>query len=461
MKSKYLYALLFATCLYSCDDTTSGIGQSTIPEADKIPAGVTSYKIRTQSILADSVFARTNTAYLGNYTDKDYGKFTADFIAQFYCNDNFKFNDHVQNVTDVRLFMEYSNFFGDPINAMRLQVDTLDTLIPSDSTTYYTSVDPKKFYNEKALPVASKAYSAKGPSVYTRTDEKTGEIFYKQSVTLPLSIGEKFITKYKEDKNNFKDAQAFIENVFKGVYVHNTHGDGSVLYISTLYLELDYTSLTKSASGQLDSLITNTAYFAATKEMIQANSFKNSERLKELVKDGKQTYIKSPAGIYTQATLPIDEIKEKHMRDTLNLASIEFTRYNEKVDKEYPMKAPEHLLMLRKKDLYTFFEKNKSFDGITSYLSTFDAKNNLYKFPNVTRLISYCIAEKEAGLKKDPMWVQNNPDWDKVVILPVKPQRDSQGNVIGAQNNLDMESARLKGGLNGEELDLKILYTTF
>ena len=454
--------LLAAASLCSCDDSTSGIGSTTIPEGDKIPAGVANYKVRTSSLLADSVLARTSTAYLGKYTDQDYGQFSADFIAQFYCNDNFKFKDNAQDVISLKLYMEYSDFFGDSINAMRLQVDTLDTLLPSDSTTFYTSVDPTRFYNENARPVATKAYTPTGPSVWSQKDEKSGITYYKHGITLPLELGKHFLNKYKESKDNFKDAQAFLENVFKGVYMHATHGDGSVLYVTSLYLELDYTTLVKSSSGALDSLVNNAAYFSSTKEIIQSNHFKNSDRLKELVKDDRLTYIKSPAGIYTEAELPIEEIHEKHMRDTLNLATITFTRYNEKVDKEYPMKAPEYLLMLRKKDLHTFFEKNESFDNITSFLSTLDTKNNNYRFDNITRLIDYCIAEKNKGLKEDANWLQKHPDWNKVVLLPVRPERDSQGNIIGAQNNLDMESTRLKGGASGkDELELKVLYTTF
>ena len=40
MKPKYLHALLLATLIYSCDDSTTGIGDSTIAAGDSIPAGV-------------------------------------------------------------------------------------------------------------------------------------------------------------------------------------------------------------------------------------------------------------------------------------------------------------------------------------------------------------------------------------------------------------------------------------
>ena len=69
MKIKYLCALLLAALIYSCDDSTTGIGTDLIPGGDKIPANTDSYEFTTKSLLADSVYARTSTAYLGRYTD--------------------------------------------------------------------------------------------------------------------------------------------------------------------------------------------------------------------------------------------------------------------------------------------------------------------------------------------------------------------------------------------------------
>ena len=83
MKLKYLYAGLLATLIYSCDDTTTGIGDSTIAAGDSISAGAVIYNVHTRSILADSVYARTSTAYLGKYTDPQFGEISADFIAQY------------------------------------------------------------------------------------------------------------------------------------------------------------------------------------------------------------------------------------------------------------------------------------------------------------------------------------------------------------------------------------------
>ena len=463
MKLKYLYVGLLAALIYSCDDATTGIGDSTIAAGDSIPAGAAVYDVYTRSILADSVYARTSTAYLGKYTDSQFGEFSADFIAQFNCTDDYEFPETVQEITGIQMRMYYEKFFGDESNAMRMQIDTLDKVIPEkELSTFYTSVDPTQYYDENSKPIARKAFAATGASVndttivnYDSWGNATDYKYYWQDVKLPTSLGKYMYDKYKEDKNNYKNAENFIKNVLKGFYVHCTHGDGTILYFNDMQLRLNFKYLIESKSGKLDSLVNGSATFAATKEVIQANRFQNSDRLKELIEEKDYTYLKTPAGIFTEVTLPIEEIHEMHMRDTLNAASITFTRYNEKSDKKYPMGIPQTLLMVRKCDMHNFFEKNKTFDGLTSFIAEYVSSSetaNTYSFPNISSLITLCINEKKEG--------KNEADWNKVVLIPVKTETDSNGTIIGLKSNLDMESACLMGGEN-HPLKMQILYTTF
>ena len=463
MKLRYLYALLLSTLFFSCDDSTTGIGDSIIATGDVIPAGTATYNVKTQSILADSVYARTSTAYLGKYTDPKFGEFNADFIAQFNCTDNYEFPKTVQEVTGLQLRMYYASYFGDSLNAMRLQVDTLNKVIPEkELSTFYTSVNPAEYYNPQAKPLAKKAFAARGASaadsVYVSYDNygySSNYSYYWQDVKLPTSLGQYMYDKYAENKKHYENAENFIKNVLKGFYVHCTHGDGTILYIDDMQLRLNFTYLIESSTGKIDSLVKGVTTFAATKEVIQANRFQNSDKLKELIAESNHTYLKTPAGIFTEVTLPIDEIAEIHQRDTLNAASITFTRYNEKASSKYTMKVPEYILMVRKCDMYNFFEKNGIYDGKTSYIAQFVSSGesaNTYSFTNIAPLITHCIAEKKQG--------NIDEDWNKVVLIPVKTETDSSGNIIGVKSNLDMESACLMGG-ESTPLRMQILYTTF
>ena len=48
MKLKYLYIGLLSALIYSCDDATTGIGDSTIAAGDSIPSGAAVYNVYTQ-----------------------------------------------------------------------------------------------------------------------------------------------------------------------------------------------------------------------------------------------------------------------------------------------------------------------------------------------------------------------------------------------------------------------------
>ena len=420
MKIKYLCALLLAALIYSCDDSTTGIGTDLIPGGDKIPANTDSYEFTTKSLLADSVYARTSTAYLGRYTDEQFGEFTADFIAQFTCMDNFKFEEELTKVIGVNISLQYGSFFGDSLNAMRSGVKQR-TII--------------------------------------------------QTIKLPNSLGDHIFNKYKENKEYFKTPESFIKNVLKGVYIRCTHGDGTILYIDGLSLNLNFEALIESSSGKRDSLVYKSYFFGATKEVIQANHFSNGSRLEELAQDPDHTYLKSPAGIFTEATFPIAEIYNEHKRDTLNGVNVSFTRYNEKESK-YKMGIPQYVLMVRKKDMFSFFEENKIIDNKTSFLSSYSSSNNTYTFTNIAPLITYCIEERKKGItaaggnpekeEDGKKWDAENPDWNRVVIIPVKAVSNSNNEIVEISNSLGMESAMLKGGTNPEnKLKMQIFYTTF
>ncbi|MGL5938673.1 MAG: DUF4270 domain-containing protein [Phocaeicola sp.] len=457
MKFNYFFALLLAIATCSCDDSTPDIGSTVIPDGDHIASGVASYKVQTHSLLLDSVYARTSTAYLGKYTDSQYGEFTADFLTQFNCLDNFEFPETIQEVSGIDLSMTYNSFFGDSLSSMHMQIDTLDTVVPEDkSNMFYTNVDPTLYYNESISPIASVAYSATGVGVFDTIVNNVRII--TQTIKLPKDLGVHMYNKYKEDKANYKDSEAFIKNVLKGMYVHCTHGDGTVLYVEDLGLRLWFTYLIKSSSGKVDSLVTGNTNFPVTKEVVQSNRIQNSDRLKELVKDPSCTYLKTPAGIITEAVLPLEEISEKHEKDTLNAASISFTRYTEEIESAKLMPAPSLLLLTRKTEMNSFFEKNKIADNISSYIieAGSGATANTYTYDNIAQLIMTCLRERDKGLKDNPNWLIENPDWNKIVLIPVV------SNSIGYENNLRMGSAKLKGGTEaGNELDLKILYTTF
>ena len=131
MKSKLIAVLTIAATLYSCDDETVGIGQF-IADNELIPSKAITYSVETKSILLDSVFSRSSTAYLGKFTDKEYGTFSSDFLVQINCPEDFELPDNIESITKAQLGLYYTNYFGDSLATLHLQVDTLARAIKDD-----------------------------------------------------------------------------------------------------------------------------------------------------------------------------------------------------------------------------------------------------------------------------------------------------------------------------------------
>ncbi len=451
-----------------CDDETATIGGSIVPESDSIKYSAKTLYASSKSILAnDSILANTSNMYLGRFTDPETNTvFSSDFITQFNCVENYGFpaagvvGDSTLSI-ELKLF--FNSYFGDSLNTMQCEVYELDRTL-EEGVAYYTNIDPTEFYDENKTPIATQSYCAID---YTIPDSIRLSDGYTRSITVPLpnEIGKRFIDKYYEtDENgdsigkiNFSNSEEFINNVFKGVYVKSTQGDGTVMYISMARLNVAFQYYIPGNSGKLDSLTMGIATFSSTKEVLQVNKFDNNN-LKEFVENETDcTYLRTPAGVFTEIELPVNEIVADN--DTLNSVKITLTRYNQTNNTEFDYSVPQRLLMVRKCDMHSFFLNNKLNDNITSYTTTFDPNNNEYVFSNIARLINHCANEYEQG-KSEPDWESKNPDWNKVVVIPINVTTDNNGNVVAISHNLRMTNAKLRGGAN-DKIAVEVITSSF
>ncbi|WP_289112949.1 DUF4270 domain-containing protein [uncultured Bacteroides sp.] len=525
MKVRYLGTLLLAVLtFFGCDDNTGTLGLGMLPDSDRMSAHTTTFDVITRSFAVDSVFAKTSTGYIGKFSDPEFGYYETSFLTELNCTENFSLPEVYKetewdsegnptkatgtmagdSVVSIQLAVYYSSWFGDSLNACRMSIYELDKKLDKNR---YTNINPEEYYNkydDKSL-LGRKAYSAFDTSVPDSVrfeKDNNGYYTFYPNVTFPLdkkTFGEDRILKvYRANPEYFKDSDTFIDKVFKGVYVKSDLGDGTILYVDYVALEMelcthytnDTTGVALKKKDGTDSLryITNTI-FASTKEVIQANQFLNSDLIKEKAEEKTGwTYIKSPAGIFTQATMPYDEIYNKLSNDTLNAVKLTFTNYNTSNDYEYSMSPPEDVLLIRKQDLKSFFEDNKVRDNITSFTTTHNAfATNQYVFSNIARLVTTCINEKQAAKKAakdeagsswnetewEKTWNEENEDWDKVLLIPVSITYDnstnSSGNktMTGVQHDLKPGYAKLKGGPEEENgkvkspLKIEVTYTSF
>lgn len=459
MKVKYLaIGLLTAFTAYGCDDTSEGVGKM-IYDTDKIETGGAVYEATSKTIQVDSVYSRSTNAYLGKYTDPVYGVFTADFIAQINCPEGFEFPATMQSIDNIHLNLLYSTYFGDSLSTMTLAVDTLNTAIQDNGTDkglYYTTFKPENYYNTTASPIATQSFSAVDHSV---SDSIRALSAFQPNVSIPL--GQNFATyvfnKYQADKNNFKDAYSFINNVLKGFYVHTTQGEGAVLNILDIQFNMTVSYLTTRPSTKVvDSLVSQNIIFPATPEVFTSTRFNNGGQLSQLAADNSATYLKTPAGLFTEITLPIEQMYQAHKNDTLNSLSFTLTKYNEtETSGAFTLDAPSTLLLVRKKDMYSFFEQNKVYDNNTSFTASFVSASNSYAFTSLNRLLRAIFKEREAAGSLPA-------DADKVVLIPVvvTTRTDTRTNRVIPTNvahNLNMSSARLIGGQ--DKISINLIYS--
>lgn len=517
MKVRYLGILLLAfLTLFSCDDNTGTLGMGMLPDSDGIKAETTTFNVITNSYPAGRVYAKTSTGYVGKFTDTSadkFGNYEASFLTELNCTDNFTFpevyNDKTHTgimagdtVVSIQLAIYYSTWFGDSLNACRIGVYELDSKLDKNR---YTDIDPTEYYGNKEvkpnfktgyfnLYKAYTAYDTSVPdSVRNATDSNNNKIFYP-NITLPLDTvyGNEILHLSRKHPEYFANSEAFINNVLKGVYIKTDYGDGTILYVDQVALQMQFRFHYVDDSGAkllkkdgTDSLYYSMAtVFASTKEVIQANQFKNSDLLEERIKEEGHTYLKSPAGIFTQATMPYDQIHDALTNDTLNAVKLTFTNYNQETSNKFSMSAPETVLLLRKKDLATFFEDNKLTDNITSFIATHNnVATNQYTFRNIARLVTTCINEKKAAKQtakekagaawdeekwEKEVWAVENEDWDKVLLVPVSVTYDtsnqSNPTMTGIQNDLKPAYTKLQGGnpeKGGSYLELEVTYTSF
>ena len=477
--NKYFGLLMLSALLgmQSCNEDTGSLG---IPsETDIIIPDDSIFNVFTNSLVLDSILSTSYTSYLGDIRDPETGtRIKADFAAQFHTFENYMFprrellfpqdgRSHSGepiscDSCEIRLY--FSSHFGREDNPMKLEVYPLSKeRIIEEGKDYYTNTDLAQFVEPGAKPIATKVFT---PADYILSDAERTSTSHNNNVRIILDkqIGTQLMEAYYAHPENYKDSYTFIRNVCPGFYFKLKSGTGTMLNVDVGTLNVYFTFYDEEDP---DSVYDGITRFAATPEVIQATQFENDD-LQQLIDTSDCTFLKTPAGICTEVTLPIREIYAEHQNDSVNKAQLILTRYNNKPDSEYSLGIPGTLLLVRKQNMYSFFTNREVADSQTSYTTTFDATYNTYTFQNLCRLISYCQHEKLNGMREtglsETAWEAANPDWNHVVLIPVKVSSttNSQGvsQQVSVAHDMDMNSVRLVGG-PGQPIQMQVIYSKY
>lgn len=452
-------ALTFA----ACDDTTEGIGGSITNKIDNINISNSAFNVTTKSIVADSVLSRNNTGLIGKMKDPETRNYVkGDYMTQLSVLPTFSVDtlDYIKQANNgsieadsCYLLVSYNASYGDTIAPMKVTAYEM-TRPMSENKEYYSNYDA---FKEGWVSENNQHWSS-NYNLSNTSDVKNFKIYlnkkYKKDGKTYKNYGSYIMQTYAEHPEYFKTNFKFLHNVCPGFYIKNVGGTGNMAKIWNTELIFYWT---RKKTINKDSTAVSIGYnrFDGTEEVLQLNKIENdTENLKKLASKDQEkcTYLKSPAGIFTEVTLPIEDIMKGHEKDTLNTATISFPRLNnENEDNPYNFATPSTILMVQKDSLKSFFEKSKLADNRTSYTASYSSTGtykNAYTFQNIANLVSAMYKNKGKG-----------ENWNKVVLVPVNVITTTQGytTVISKINHdMSLASTRLIVGTDDPNKD----YTT-
>lgn len=459
-------ALTFA----ACDDTTEGIGGSITNKIDNINISNSAFNVTTKSIVAGAVLSRNNTGLIGKMKDPETGNYVkGDYMTQLSVLPTFSVDtlDYIKQANggsieadSCYLLVSYNASYGDTIAPMKVTAYEMTKPMAEDQE-YYSDYDA--FKAEAGWVSENNPHWSSNYNLSNTSDVKNFKIYlnkkYKKDGKTYKNYGSYIMQTYAEHPEYFKTNFKFLHNVCPGFYIKNVGGTGNMAKIWNTELIFYWTrkKTIKAKDGVKDSTAVSIGYnrFDGTEEVLQLNKIENdTENLKKLASKDQEkcTYLKSPAGIFTEVTLPIEDIMKGHEKDTLNTATISFPRLNnENEDNPYNFATPSTILMVQKDSLQSFFEKSKLADSRTSYTASYSSTGtykNAYTFQNIANLVSAMYKNKGKG-----------ENWNKVVLVPVNVITTTQGytTVISKINHdMSLASTRLIVGTDDPNKD----YTT-
>ena len=488
--------------VFSCTEDTGTIGVP--PSNEALETSMAVWDVYSRSVQIDSVKAQSTSSYLGSiYDPETNGRLTGNFATQFAIMEDMAYFPPMDSITSrdaegkpccdsVFLQLNFDTYYGDVSTPMKLAIYPLDMNNPlCEDSTYYTSTDLRKYirpgYENK--PIATKVFTAWDRIHGSDPSNSSSGNYPSIRIPMPLSEGNAIMDKYWEylednkglsdDKHvnhNFDDSYHFIRNVLPGYYAEIINGEGVMIrvFVDALYLIYNARVLNDSIVEDIPSY----TVFAGTPEVIQSCQFSQSD-IAQLVEDESCTWLKTPAGLCTEVTLPIDDIfSGTHSNDSISRVELMFSRYNKEQTGEQ-FGIPQNLLLLRKTEFNDFFRQNRIPNETTSFLCAFQASYNTYTFANISQLVTFLQKERENAVRtyiKDEYgldepsksmlaeetheWTKRNPDWNKCYVVPVEvAQNTSTGTITSVSHELSLTSARLVRGTEENPIRIQVYYT--
>ena len=498
-KSLFLIITAIALLLTACDDNTDGIGYSLTDPTDNMLVSTAAFNVATESVKADSVCTRSTFSYLGKLKDPETDAYvTCNYMTQqrlqsyasqlghlFAGIDSVIVTDDAGNeytetsdklkyvrADSCMLTLYIAGFKGDSLAPMNMTVHEMAKPY-EEGIAYPTSFDP--FENKYVRTDMGSLHRQRAYTISNKVVEKTGTYAGAHYITIRLdgtyidkdgkfydNYGSYLMSKYYNKPANTEDwayynAYTFLHDLCPGFYIEHTGGIGALAKITSSSLVVNY-----RIRHEKDSVRNASAVFAGTEETIQKSIVSQSAKLDDLVKSTDCTYIKSPAGIYTQLTLSIDSIMKDHEDDSLSTVRIFLPRINNTQTTGYTLSPPTTLLMVPTDSIDTFFGEKQVSDYRKTFLATYSSSNNGYTFTNISTLVAQMYKEKK---EREASGMAPSNNWNKVLLVPVETSYTTIGTasvLTKVSHSMEVASTKLqRGTFENGKIKMSVIYADY
>ncbi|GAB6008035.1 DUF4270 domain-containing protein [Dysgonomonas reticulitermitis] len=416
MKIKLLLNLtivLFAIAFVSCNDDLDSIGGNIQPDGDDISIYVDTVVLTAKTVsLEDSVFARHASGLIGEYTDPVFGKIKSDFLSELYCPEKLSFHEKTTSIDSVFLDVISYGFYGDSISPIGIAAYRVDK--KNLNKDFFTNIKPTDYSSMKEVI---------GRGIFTIKDADAYSAGKRYRLSASNSLGSEIYNEWKNSNGETFTNSDHLRQFFKGIYVTTTLGSGSLIDVNTSILQIYYSYTGRNTADTADSTHVGLFRLPTTGEVIQLNQVQNTTPDYLFQNSDTRAYLKSPAGVCAEVTIPLKEImnkaKKEGITNKLNSATFKLKGYTEEEDK-MTLNRSSNLLFINKDSLVNFFSKNNMADTKTSFIMIRDATSNTYNFSysNTTSSVSNNLATMVnyyVNYYKDK---ENVPDL-KFLVLPI------------------------------------------
>ena len=466
--------LLAAFSMVACDDTTDTLGSSITNKVDNLTITDATYNVETQSLVAGPVLSKSNNGIIGRVKDPETGTYlTADYMTQMVPLSTFSV-DTLQYIKDANngelradscyLLVSYQSTYGDSLFSKKKTAYEMSKPMTEDKN-YLTDFDPiaegyiaENGYHNSATYSLSKATG--NFKIYLNKPYIKDGVRYDNYGTYMLKT-------FVEHPEYFKSNYQFLKNVCPGFYIKHEGGIGNVADVWNTEVQFYWSrqKTIKASDGVTDSIAKGYGFnrIDGTEEALQTNHIVNdAASIASLAADQSCTYLKSPAGIFTEVTLPVEEILKGHENDTLNTASITFPRINNtETNNQYTFDTPSYVLMIPKDSIDSFFENGDVVNNRNSFYASYSSSTtNGYTFSNISNLITAMSKKKGSSV-----------NWNKAVLIPITVSTVVENNstmISKMTHNMSLTSTRLVKGTHSENaqdmsspIQIKVIYSRF